>query len=35
MAYIIGQDREQLSFGSLDDAIGMDNAVRFVGSLVE
>jgi len=35
MAYIIGQDRDQLSFGSLSDAIGMNNPVRFVDAFVE
>jgi hypothetical protein len=29
MAYIIGQDRGQLSFGSLGDAIGVVIPVRF------
>jgi hypothetical protein len=35
MAYIIGQDGDQLSFGSLGDAIGMDNSVRLADALVE
>jgi hypothetical protein len=35
MAYIIGQDRDQLSFGSLGDAIAKDNPARLVDAFVE
>ncbi|MFZ1561261.1 MAG: IS1182 family transposase [Saprospiraceae bacterium] len=35
MNYIIGQDRLQLEFVSLEDRISKDNAVRFIDAFVE
>ena len=35
MNYIQPANRQQLSFGSMEDAIAQDNAVRFTEAFVE
>jgi hypothetical protein len=35
MNYITGQDRHQMSFGSLADEIGLDNSVHFIAAFVD
>jgi hypothetical protein len=35
MQHIIGKDRHQISFGSLDEQIAKDNPVRVIDAFVE
>jgi hypothetical protein len=35
MSYVIGKDREQMTFGTLSDGIEAENPVRFIEAFVD